>query len=234
MKSGLVLTNLASRQKPTLFFYPSLRASARWHLSDLHPSQREALLHLEARVGVIAQEYEALVASAQSDYSTTDPSRAGGEHTLHTGGQWDWHSYVVKGERQARFAAHCPETVELLESVPGLMTELPFGFAFFSTLHPQASIAEHSAPCNLRIRCHLPLRGTAHPGVGMRLAGEDVAWSEGKLFVFDDCYLHSVWNRSQEPRALLLFDIWHPDLSPDEQLAIVAMFREAERAKSVS
>lgn len=28
------------------------------------------------------------------------------EHKLHSG-QWDWHSYVLKGKRQAPFREHC-------------------------------------------------------------------------------------------------------------------------------
>lgn len=37
------------------------------------------------------------------------------------------------------------------------MAGTPFSFAFFSTLHPGAEIAAHTAPSNLRLRCHLPL-----------------------------------------------------------------------------
>ena len=37
------------------------------------------------------------------------------------------------------------------------MAGTPFSFCFFSTLHAGAEIAAHSGPCNLRLRCHLPL-----------------------------------------------------------------------------
>lgn len=34
----------------------------------------------------------------------------------------------------------------------------------------------------------------------------------GKCLVFDDCYEHEVWNKTDKERVLLLFDLWHPDL----------------------
>lgn len=45
---------------------------------------------------------------AASDYDTGGGGD-GGEHKLHSG-QWDWHSYVLKGRRQEVFRQHCPLT----------------------------------------------------------------------------------------------------------------------------
>lgn len=33
--------------------------------------------------------------------------------------------------------------------------------------------------------------------------------------VFDDCYEHEVWNKTEKERVLLLFDLWHPELEPE-------------------
>jgi aspartate beta-hydroxylase len=166
-----------------------------------------------------------------SDYSTRDLSRQDGEHKLHEGA-WDWHSYIKKGERQAAFAAHCPDTARLLEDVPGLMTDLPFGFAFFSTLHASSKIAAHTAPCNLRVRVHLPLRVPATAGLaascGMELAGKRLSWAPGELLLFDDSYEHSVWNSTDQARVLLLLDLWHPEVSGLERGAIKEMFQKAQ------
>jgi aspartyl/asparaginyl beta-hydroxylase (cupin superfamily) len=35
--------------------------------------------------------------------------------------------------------------------------------------------------------------------------------------VFDDSIEHEVWNDSDTPRAVLIFDIWSPYLSPAER-----------------
>lgn len=42
---------------------------------------------------------------AASDYKTAGDQ----EHKLHSG-QWDWHSYVLKGRQQEAFREHCPIT----------------------------------------------------------------------------------------------------------------------------
>ena len=163
------------------------------------------------------------VLGKSSDYKVTSE-----EHKLHRGAGWDWNSYLIKGERQADFAIHCPKTTELLESF-NLMTDTPFSFAFFSTLKAGTVIEPHHGPCNLRIRCHFPL---SVPGskydVGMRIGDEAVAWEEKKPLFFDDCYEHEVWNRSSGDRTVLLFDLWHPDLHTDEIAAIKGMFAYAK------
>jgi hypothetical protein len=121
---------------------------------------------------------------------------------------------------QADFAVHCPQTVSLLESIDSpsaLMRDTPFSFAFFSTLHPASSIAAHTGPCNLRIRCHLPLlvpgdamqpAGGEEVGCGMEVGPVKVAWKEGEPVFFDDCFQHRVWNHTHSQRVLLLFDLW--------------------------
>lgn len=104
----------------------------------------------------------------------------------------------------------------------------PFGFAFFSTLHPASTIAPHTAPCNLRVRVHLPLRVPRGAECGMMLAGRTLEWREGELLCFDDSYEHAVWNRAPTPRVLLLLDLWHPGLSEDERTEVRDMFVRAQ------
>lgn len=38
-----------------------------------------------------------------------------------------------------------------------------------------------------------------------------------------------VWNKTNEERVILLFDMWHPDLHEDEIEAIQDMFEEAKK-----
>lgn len=108
----------------------------------------------------------------------------------------------------------------------------PFAFAFFSTLHAQSSIAPHCAPCNLRLRVHLPLVAASHDSYecGMRVGGSVVPWTEGRAVVFDDAFEHEVWNRTiSRDRVVLLFDVWHPDLTLAEKISIVEMWASRGR-----
>jgi hypothetical protein len=38
--------------------------------------------------------------------------------------------------------------------------------------------------------------------------------------VFDDTIEHTAWNDSDEPRAVLIFDIWNPEVSPEERAMV--------------
>ncbi|GLD96627.1 hypothetical protein PINS_up005310 [Pythium insidiosum] len=217
LRSAMCLTTAKPRPSPTLFFFPGLTSRA-WH----EPRQFDWVERLEAHRDVIQDEFLALQRARpqSSDYNVNDK-----EHQLHSGG-WDWLSYVTQGRRQADFAAHCPQTVELLESIPGFMTGLPFAYSFFSVLKPQSNIKAHSAPCNVRLRCHFPL--VVPKGCGIRVGDEEREWEEGKAIVFDDAYDHEVWHRGDSgDRVLLLFDIWHPDLIQAERECIVDMFQSA-------
>lgn len=125
----------------------------------------------------------------------------------------------------------CPSTASALEAVPRLCVgDMPFSFAFFSTLRPHSRIAPHTAPANLRLRLHLPLivPPESAGACGMRVAGEERRWEVGKALLFDDAFVHSVWNETSEERVVLLADIWHPDLTAGEIGSIQQMFREVE------
>ena len=45
-------------------------------------------------------------------------------------------------------------------------------------------------------------------------------WQEGQVVVFDDTYEHEAWNRSDQTRVVLIFDIWNPHLTEPERAAM--------------
>jgi aspartyl/asparaginyl beta-hydroxylase (cupin superfamily) len=42
----------------------------------------------------------------------------------------------------------------------------------------------------------------------------------GEAWAFDDSINHEAWNRSDEDRIILLFDVWRPELNEDERMLI--------------
>eukprot|EP00644_Phytophthora_capsici_P000542 jgi/Phyca11/525709/estExt2_fgenesh1_pm.C_PHYCAscaffold_40274 len=218
LRSALCLTTAKPRPSPTLFCFPGLE-SAPWH----DTSKFEWVKHLEANRETITNEFLALkqqrdamaTNTTASDAEASDYKVYDKEHQLHQG-QWDWLSYVTQGRRQADFAG-----------IPGFMAGLPFAYAFFSILKPESSIKAHSAPCNIRLRCHFPL--FVPEGCGIRVGDETKQWEEGKALVLDDAFDHEVWHNGKKgDRVLLLFDFWHPDLVQGEREAITDMFKEAK------
>ncbi|HEX5239179.1 MAG TPA: aspartyl/asparaginyl beta-hydroxylase domain-containing protein, partial [Sphingomicrobium sp.] len=45
----------------------------------------------------------------------------------------------------------------------------------------------------------------------------------GEAFVFDDTIEHEAANPTDELRVVLIFDVWHPDLTPAEREAVAAL-----------
>jgi beta-hydroxylase len=97
---------------------------------------------------------------------------------------------------------HCPETARALEKIPGLKT------AFFSLLSPQKHIPRHKGVYKGLIRCHLALIIPEVEGdCGMDIENQKVYWKEGEVIAFDDTVDHEAWNKTDDFRVILLFDI---------------------------
>ena len=221
----------AHRPAPALFTYPGL-TSTPWH-ERTASWVNEWLPALEAATPAIAEEYLRVRASGRlSDYKAESSDHAGGLHSAPD--EWHWATFIDRGRVQPDMWERCPNTAAALEAVPRLCVgSMPFAFAFFSTLQPNSRIAPHTAPANLRLRIHLPLV-VPSPSAGpcaIRVADEERRWEVGKGLVFDDAFMHEVWNETDQERGLLLFDVWHPDLTAGEISAIQAMFEEVERMR---
>jgi aspartyl/asparaginyl beta-hydroxylase (cupin superfamily) len=119
-------------------------------------------------------------------------------------------------------AERCPRTVAALEQVPLTHIGRRTPSAFFSRLEPGAHIPPHHGLLNCRIVCHLPLIVPA--GCWLRVGNETRGWEEGKLLMFDDSIEHEAKNPTGELRIVLIFDIWRPELTQAERMAISAIF----------
>ncbi len=145
-----------------------------------------------------------------------------------------WRAFFLwgLGEELTGNTARCPKTAALLRRVPGLRS------AWFSILAPNYRIKPHRGITKGVLRSHLGLMVPRHwKRCRMAVGGEMVHWREGKCFVFDDSLLHQVWNRTNEERAILLFDFDRPMRWPASALNRLAMkllkrtayFRDARR-----
>jgi aspartyl/asparaginyl beta-hydroxylase (cupin superfamily) len=91
----------------------------------------------------------------------------------------------------------------------------------FSLLAPRTEIPPHVGVNNARLVCHLPL--IVPEGCWFRVGAETRYWKPGEAFVFDDTIEHAAVNPSDELRVVLIFDVWHPDLSEVEREAVAAL-----------
>ena len=136
-----------------------------------------------------------------------------------------WSAYFLWKE-SARIEPHlvrCPKTEAALQAIPRV--DIPdFGpTAFFSILDGKTRIPPHHGVTNTRLTVHLPL--VIPPGCQFRVGNDTRSWKAGEAWAFDDTIEHEAWNDSDVPRAILIFDVWNPELSADER----EMVRQATR-----
>lgn len=189
------------RQQPERF-YPGLTARP-WH----DERRFDWVDRLEAAFDDIRR--EALEQYRSDEFAVDEISGGLAE------GRWREYRLFTEGEPVADHVAVCPRTAELVASIPGATTA---GLVFFAALGPGTHVRPHWGPHNARLRCHLGL--VVPPGCGLRVGGETREWQEGRALLFDDSFEHEVWNRGTGTRLVLIIDVWHPDLTPAQILAI--------------
>ena len=131
------------------------------------------------------------------------------QHSITTDNKWKTFFFYGFGQKSEDNCAKCPVTTSVLEQIPDLLT------AFFSILHPKKHIPAHKGLFKGIVRSHL---GLVIPGAKnecrMQLDKQTLHWQEGKAFVFDDTYMHEVWNDSDDIRVVLLIDTIRPFKKP--------------------
>ncbi len=128
-----------------------------------------------------------------------------------------WSAFFLwrDGQRVDANASRCPKTAALLSKAPTADVPGYAPTAFFSILDRKSHIPAHTGVTNSRLIVHLPL--VVPPQCRFRVGSETREWREGQAWVFDDTIEHEAWNDSDVPRALLIFDTWHPALTRGER-----------------
>jgi ornithine lipid ester-linked acyl 2-hydroxylase len=121
-------------------------------------------------------------------------------------GQWKVFTFFFWNRKFEENCQKCPQTVELLKSLPNIVT------ASFSLLESNSTIKPHRGNTNAIMRCHLGLIIPASlPDCGIKIGNKEKSWVEGESFVFCDCHTHSAWNHTSEKRYVLMVDIVRPE-----------------------
>jgi aspartate beta-hydroxylase len=185
---------------------------------------------LEACTDTIRDEFRALASSdgallrpyVAMDAGTPDSKWTPLDHSL------DWGAMFLEeyGRRDPAVAVNCPATLAALEAIDRFDPPGRGPTIFFSLLKPKTRIPPHTGVSNMRAIVHLPL--IVPRGCGFRVGGETRAWEEGRAFMFDDTIEHEAWNDSDELRAVLIFDVWNPHITPVERELVRAMFEASD------
>lgn len=209
-------------QQPHSFYFPGLPQIA-WYQRESFPWVAE----LERSAGAMRGEIERLLSNEQGlePYIQEHSQRASSGHSLLNDARWSAFHLWKDGAPAEENISRCPTIARLLElpPIPRIKGRSPM--ALVSILRPGTHIAAHTGLLNTRLICHLPL--VVPPGCRLRVGAETRDVVEGKAMIFDDSIEHEAWNDGKSVRAVLLFEIWRPEISEDERAALTAMFEAA-------
>jgi aspartate beta-hydroxylase len=213
--------------------FAALRAGAQPARLPKDPLQRPRLLYLDgiedapwfdpAGFTAIARMEAAFSAIHDELRPDLDPQQADGFAAYFPevpNAAWRVRKFFANGERIPRTFQRYPTLGRILDS-PDLPSDI--GECQVSSLAPGGHIQPHYGPINGILVGHLAVRipvGDCKIRVGSTTRG----WEAGKCFVFDDTFEHEAWNRTGEVRYVVLFNLWHPDLTLVERDVIKFLY----------
>ncbi|WP_122466349.1 aspartyl/asparaginyl beta-hydroxylase domain-containing protein [Brevundimonas lutea] len=221
--------NLASgegriyRQEPRYYFFPGLADIGFRDRADLPWIEA-----LEARTEDIRAELVAELARGDG-FAPYVEARDNRPNHGQAGmmGNPDWGAlYLWKDGVEQGGAARFPKTMAALADLDMTRIEERTPSILFSRLKPGARIPPHTGLVNTRLIGHLPL--IVPPGCGFRVGDETRQWVEGQAWAFDDTIEHEAWNDGAQDRIILIFDLWKPEITPEERALITALFRSID------
>ena len=206
-------------QCPSFFYFPGLRAQPFYSQTEFPELQtlisviKQSLLQLKAPITEHSVSYVDHIGSVPNEAKWQTLRDTWQAQHLITGGVAQPASDNFSTEFLACF------THELIPDCPPFAPEV-----FISVLEPDAYIPPHYGISNVKLTAHIPLQVTDKAWLK---AGEEVfTWqNDAEIMIFDDAFLHSAKNADKNPRSVLIFDLWHPELSKEERIFVQNFMR---------
>lgn len=198
------------RQRPVFLFFPGIRVQPFYD-----PAEFAWTGFLEQNTCAIQQELLAVMERKRNVELFYDEDRSVYKRLMP---DWEAYFFFRYGRRYDQNHSECPTTSEVLARLP--LCHIP-NFSpetLFSFIAPHGCIKPHRGVSNIRLVVHLPL---LIPGpCSLNVGGIVHVWQGGRAVVFDDTFVHEARNDTSSERAVLLLDIWHPDLTGEEKNAL--------------
>lgn len=206
-------------QKPSLFYYPGMPQREFYERSEF-----PWLADMEAAIPDMQEELRGVIARTQefTPYVQGHPDRPRPNNPLLDDPSWGAHYFWKDGVEVTENSVHCPKTMAALAAAPIPVIQERSPMALYSVLEADTHIKPHHGMLNTRLICHIPL--ILPPDCALRVGAETRPWQEGQALIFDDSFEHEAWNRSDQRRVILLFEIWRPEISEAERSALTTMF----------
>ena len=206
-------------QQPSMFYFPGLPQRAFYEREEF-----DWIADVEAATAEMWAELKARLAEGEDfrPYVETRTDRPSPNNPLKDDPSWGAHYFWNNGEIVATHAAAAPATMAALAKAPMPVISGRSPMALWSLLKPGTHIQPHTGMLNTRLIVHIPL--VTNADCALRVGPETRRWEQGKALIFDDSFEHEAWNRGNETRVILLFEIWRPEINTDEREALTRLF----------
>ena len=206
-------------QQPSSFYFPGLPQRQFYERSEF-----PWIAEVENAVPAMQAELRAVLADGQdfAPYVEANSDRPRAANPLINDPSWGAFYFWRNGEKVEANASRCPATTAALELAPMPRIDKRSPIALWSLLKPGTHIQPHHGLLNTRLICHIPL--IVPDDCAIRVGNETRAWRTGEALIFDDSFEHEAWNNSADTRVILLFEIWRPEISAEEQAALTTIF----------
>ncbi|MFA9419008.1 MAG: aspartyl/asparaginyl beta-hydroxylase domain-containing protein [Gammaproteobacteria bacterium] len=117
-----------------------------------------------------------------------------------------WKSFYLKS-----FSNKIPSAYELAPKTMALIDQVPsMHMALFAVLMPGKDLKKHHDPFAFTLRYSLGLSTPNSSDCCLVVDGLDMPWEDGKSYIFDETYMHSVYNNTDQIRIILMTDVDRP------------------------
>ncbi|MGA1850791.1 aspartyl/asparaginyl beta-hydroxylase domain-containing protein [Sphingobium yanoikuyae] len=211
-------------QQPSMFYFPGLPQRAFYERDEF-----AWVPAVEAATDAIIAELNDVRAGAPdfAPYVQTPIDRPAPNNPLRDDPSWGAYYFWQDGEIVADHAVRCPAVMAALEQLPRPVIAGRSPMALWSLLKPGTHIQPHHGVLNTRLICHLPLIVTDN--CALRVGAETRAWVPGEMLIFDDSIEHEAWNRGNDTRVVLLFEVWRPEIHAEERIALTRLFEAIDQ-----
>ena len=209
------------RQQPTFFY-----------MEGLPPSP-----YLDRKLFPWIEALEAQAPAIREELLRLLPSSAGRERVFlsdevervnlrgeHASPGWNGYYFYRHGQRRDDNFAACPVTAVAIDALPLSRVSGHGPEVLYSVFTPGTHLLPHRGVTNTRLVGHLPL--LVPRDCALNVGGELHQWQNGRVVVFDDTYEHEAWNRSDQIRVVMIFDIWNPHLTEVERIAVAELIAQ--------
>jgi hypothetical protein len=206
------VTSKFTMQEPTFHYYCGLTDQPWWEIELISKEQ------LVAFKEEIKTELQSILSKNQ--LSSFNPSITEVAPPPYLDGQMNRYHLIrdldPDQNQYIKRQSELPYTTALLRVIPRLADD-----AHFSCLVPGTHLKAHEAEDNVRLNVHLRLE--IPRGSSISVANQQRIWPEDQLLCFDPSFTHDAWNFGTTNRHILLFTIWHPDLT-DAAIFFIKLF----------